>query len=302
MIAFIFTIVLVVSITSGFSFELAPENQDLVNNVPAESGVSAHNLTATDMKLISAADFSWIRVNVWDNPGGVTTMAAAYHVNVLSIVENYNRLADGNLNYDAWNSTVRSSVSTYLGQVQAWEILNEPLLHLPQGYYVYFPAVDYFNMQKYAYEIIKSSDPGVKVIGFGGIRVIDGQIQNVTWVQDLVNMGALNYCDAVSVHFYSSSTNAMATQMNFKNALENLKSILENKEIWITETGQPSDMNQVAYINAVYPMFATNGINYIFWYEWRDWVPDHGKHFGLLHSDFSERPSYEALKEINMDT
>lgn len=270
----------------------------VVKNV--EYGVSVHNLTSKDVQLVSDAKFGWIRVDDYQL-GNVISLTQGKHINILGIIHDFNDFTNGKINFNLWNYTVLNLVSKYGESVQAWEILNEPLVSLPDGHDVNFPATEYFTMLRDAYTIIKSIDPNSIVLGFGGVRVLDGNIQNISWVADLISMGALNYCDAISLHFYSGSSIASVIGVEYGSALLQLGLLFANKSLWVTETGQPADMKQSNYINVVYPLFNSFGIDHVFWYELRDSASDQGKQFGLLESNYTQRDSYLLLKQMDSE-
>lgn len=296
-IAQIFAAIACVAIVIALFPSDTPDREQSIQNIEMKYGVSVHNLTVTDLRLISDANFTWIRADDYQFPV-VMNLPDISSFNILGIIHGEKMVQYGQVNYSAWNKTISNLLSLYGDRVQAWEILNEPLIEFPSGNYSSFPQYIYYNMLDYAYSAIKSAEPNSTVLGFGGIRIINGNIENLTWIQDLIDEGALNLCDAVSVHIYSSSSNAQLTGFNYNNALEKLRAMIGDKQAWITETGQPSDMNQVAYIKSVYPVFASNGINYVFWYEFRDFIPDQGKSFGLFEKDFTPRDSFNALKDM----
>ncbi|AKA48381.1 hypothetical protein IX51_03935 [uncultured archaeon] len=291
--ALLIIFILVILISSELSSNSEPPN---ISKVEAISGVSVHNLTAKDVVMISDANFTWVRLDTWPTFGKSVSMASSAGIKVLGIIE-MNVTSPKQL--DKWNSTVEKYATNYDGNVSAWEILNEPRVSIPSGKENNFKASLYYKMVKSAYEIIKSVNSSMKVIAFGGIRILDNNILDQAWVEALVSMGILHYCDAVSIHLYSTISNAQITELSYRSAISHLKRIVGNEAMWVTETGMPYDLDPVAYINAVYPMLSSFGIQHIFWYEFRDWVPDFDHSFGLLKSDYTPRPAYFTFKGMD---
>lgn len=268
---------------------------DQLASIPMDYGVSVHNLTAKDLQMIEGTNFTWIRADYYQL-SEFAGFLPNYNLNVLGIIDGGINIKGGRLDYNYWNATVSSIIHNYGSSVQAWEILNEPLSQYPHTSGINLSASDYFALLRYAYNIIKYSDPGSVILGFGGIQVIDNVVLNISWVEDLVSSGALSYCDAVSVHLYSGTSDSSLTASNYNVALNRIEGIIGDKQIWITETGQPVGMGQVQYIKAVYPLLSSFGIYNVFWYEFRDWIPEDGKYFGLLQNDYSPRDSYIAFR------
>lgn len=259
-------------------------------------GVSAHNVTSKDVSMIKASNFSWVRVNLWTSSDIPIRILSSNGLNVLGIIGN----ATMNLtDINQWRNEINDLTKRYDGIINAWEILNEPTVSFPIGSKSNLSPKQYFELSKSAYEIVKTNDPNAVVIGFGGIRVLDQNILDYSWVSGLVSLGILKYCDAVSAHLYSTTTNPLMISINFRAALSDLIQLVQGKDIWVTETGQPSDMNPTSFIGVVYPLLSELGIRHVFWYEFRDWVDDFGHHFGLLEKNFTPRPSYYYMKKMN---
>lgn len=291
--ATIVSIIVILIIVFADSSSLLIEDKQNLNIVP---GVSVHNITNRDVSLISESNFTWIRVDTWPSFGRSVTMAASGGLKVLGILEM--EITD-KAQLEAWNKTVRYYANTFRDNVSAWEVLNEPMVSFPYGTYRYFDPQLYFEMVKSAYNIIKKTNPSTPVIAFGGIRILDNAIMDYNWIQSLVSMGILSYCDAASIHIYATTHNSILTSMNYRYAISEIQNILGSEPLWVTETGTPYNKNPVEYINSVYPILQSMGISHIFWYEFRDWVPDYGQRFGLLQSDYTPRDAYYLFKLIN---
>ncbi len=154
-----------------------------------------------------------------------------------------------NWSLNDWNASVYNALSEY-PEVNAWEIWNEPLVPNFASGYENSSALDYYEMIKSAYAIIKSREPNSTIVCFGGAQLFpisvvryEYQLYSKVW-----QYGASRYCDAISVHYYSQPYYNMSQQAEYGmtlgqelnltlNAYENLT----GKPIWVTETGYASN-------------------------------------------------------------
>ena len=148
-----------------------------------------------------------------------------------------------------WNASVSNAIAAY-PEIRTWEIWNQPLDEEFASGYENGSALDYFNMIRNAYAIIKSSEPNATIVCFGGAEVypiqsvqIEYQFYSQVW-----SYGASRYCDAISLHAYtalyydfSQNVSGQATLEQEYNFTLNLYENLTGKPIWITETGIPSN-------------------------------------------------------------
>ncbi|QYY36699.1 hypothetical protein [Ruficoccus sp. ZRK36] len=100
---------------------------------------------------------------------------------------------------EAWRNYVRTIVVHYQDEIREWEIWNEPdhiFFNLsPQEQRS--KAEVYVELVKVAYEEIKSIDPNIKIIA--------GAATTSQFLQEIIEFGVLDYCDALSMHFYGAS-------------------------------------------------------------------------------------------------
>jgi hypothetical protein len=88
-------------------------------------------------------------------------------------------------------------------QVRLYEVWNEwdISIGLPQKYRKGGSAEDYVKLLKAVYPRIKAADPGVTVMAgactSGGVKK--------GWLEETVKLGALDFCDAISIHSYNYS-------------------------------------------------------------------------------------------------
>ncbi len=105
----------------------------------------------------------------------------------------------------AWGKYIYETVKRYK-EVKYWEIYNE-VNFSPPGLPATFSGTpeDYFELLKIAYAEAKRANPACTVLisGFSADVNVEMPIQ-------LINMGALNYCDIFNVHGYSGVPGAAA--------------------------------------------------------------------------------------------
>lgn len=128
---------------------------------------------------------------------------------------------------NSWKNYVDAVTKRYKGLIQAYEITNEPNICITgKAYSAYLiPAAD----------IIRRNSPGALVIGGGVTTDYNGKSEQ--FLREMTESGAIQRCDALSFHPYSSP------QENSKNsAVEALAVLREKTEkvkpgfpVWCTE-------------------------------------------------------------------
>jgi hypothetical protein len=132
----------------------------------------------------------------------------------------------------AWEEYVQTVVSRYKDRVKYWEVWNEP--NLP------FSAEQYLNLLKVAYTAAKSIDPKCKIIAPASLFE---QGFKRKFFKKVLELGAANYCDIFSIHFYLRPKNAPPekTKPTLQRAVAIYKKMISDyagsKELWDTESG-----------------------------------------------------------------
>lgn len=150
-----------------------------------------------------------------------------------------NESINGYVDYASW------VVNRYKGKVKVYEIWNEWNKGTGMANKGVVPSEKfYFELVKKTYKKIKSIDPSAKVI-MGGMSTI--KKSDITWFNNLVNLGVLNYTDGISVHNYNYHF-PDKNDRNIDYIIDSIK-IFENNimikygkkyDIYITEIGYPS--------------------------------------------------------------
>jgi hypothetical protein len=209
----------------------------------------------------------------------------------------------------------------YAGQVDAWEVWNEP----NHRYYWYWDTqdpADYVPLLKASYTAIKAADPSTKVL-IGGLAFND-----YPWLEGAYaaepNLG--NYFDVVSLHPYTYTAPPEAIERNgdgrmtkesFPAYREVRKTLVDHgdsdKPIWLTEIGwskcsKPpqwcldSEATVADYLTRAYRLIEQDPYVQVgLWYMLRNswWAHDADtweEQLGLMRTDFSPKPSYFAFR------
>jgi len=235
------------------------------------NGVMCHELSAAQAATLADNGVNWASDDVDFNQSAsnwniVYFLAQQNHLQVLGILDQLTMNFNYSFSITDWENAVRETVTKYGSGISAWEIWNEPCFS--SNYFGVFngTAAQYVELMSTAYPIIKSAYPNATVLGLGGLPLYTSTegpsnstliqyLSDYTWVsysenftQTVVNLGGMNYCDAIALHAYPYGKYAAkyagnAYAISLKNYTETT-----GKDVWITETGQYSEpYNDVAY-------------------------------------------------------
>ena len=172
-----------------------------------------------------------------------------------------------------WYSTDTSGWSAYVKKqvqatpdVPAWEITNEPEMTWWGGP---IPAATYMGMLREAHAIIKAANSDARLVG----PAVGANAEGVAYLKSLIDMGLLEYVDAISVHYYVFHQNLQLAEVK--------RIVAGRKPIWITETGwttadqEGGEEAQRTYIRSHYDrnsgiLGADPAVEVIFNYELND--------------------------------
>ncbi|WP_373232765.1 hypothetical protein [Cohnella sp.] len=214
--------------------------------------------------------------------------------------------------HTAYANYVKAMMGKFGSQLKAGEIWNE--FNLP-----YFggngPAASradvYFNLLKKSYEASKSVQPELNVVG-GATAGIPYE-----WLQDVFELGGLNYMDSLSVHpyRYPQTPEGLLEEINTLNQFVRDHNNGETIPLWFSEIGWPTHLNptgvdentQAAYLIRAYVLSIAAGVEKIFWYNLMDTGTDklYNEHnFGVIHNtgdalgSYTPKPAYVALATL----
>lgn len=168
----------------------------------------------------------------------------------------------------------------------------------------------YVKMQKAAYTKIKEAAPDAVVYGLGGVTNVANFSE---WIGNCFKEGALDYCDAISIHPYEFYVNP--EESGSINNINEVKTLLEkynepDKEILASEFGWGSDtvgeIAQAQYTVRYYAM-AGNLLDKITWYEAQDtadshkfgWIREADETVSAPYEPFSAKPIALAMSNYN---
>lgn len=204
-------------------------------------------------------------------------------------------------------------IKRYKNKVKYWEVWNEPDARTywrPQDM-----LVRYTSLLKDVYQAAKIEDPSCKIL-MGGLA----EAYKIEWIY---KNGGRDYFDIVNVHVLNSPLRP-APVKTAQSAITQVKKIMarcedSKKKIWVTEMGcpgvpkkstvkqwwngkNPDEQQQAEWVKLVYTDFIKDEqVDKVFWAFFRDTEAHFGSgvdYFGLISSDFSEKPSYQALTAI----
>ncbi len=197
-----------------------------------------------------------------------------------------------------WSNYVYTMVSRYRGVVRYWECWNEFNGAFAKG----GKTADYVQLLQGAYRAAKQADPDCRV-GISCASV------DIAFFEQVIAGGAGDCFDFICIHPYESFNSLVqdgrvTAFLNIRRMVEemlNAHRLPADKEIWITECGDPAKSSDVSdeqlqaeSLVKLYTLSFAQGIDKVFWFEGKG--PDYQDgNFGLLRRDWSKRPSYHAL-------
>ena len=201
----------------------------------------------------------------------------------------------------------------YAGKVEAYEVWNEE--NIDRFWSTGASPGAYVSLLKPAYSAIKSGDPNAKVV-FGGVSMSDYR-----FIEGAYAAGAKGYFDVMSVHPYSCygpevvrrGADNRITYDSFAGYREVHASMAANgdsKPIWFTEFGWSTTSESCGVSEATQADYLTKALRYVeqdpyvqvaLWYNFRNNYWNHDQdtlegRYGLMRTDFSQKPAYGALK------
>jgi hypothetical protein len=193
---------------------------------------------------------------------------------------------------------VEQVVRRYQGQIDAYEIWNEP-----NGIFWKGPREDFFTLTRAAAAKIREVDPSAAIVGGALWRVPR------SFIQGLFTSGAMENVDVISCHPYAlSPRRAIQVYDRFARLVTELGF---SGDIWVTEVGYPtrgwyptkvSPNNYPAHIVKTLAGLAVRGSRISFWYELFDrYNPgqeisklNSENYFGIAYPDYSYKKGAEA--------
>jgi hypothetical protein len=198
--------------------------------------------------------------------------------------------------------------------VRLYEIWNEwdISIGMPPQYRQGGSAADYVKLLQAVYPRIKAANPGATVMAgactSGGVRK--------GWLEETVQLGALDSCDAISIHSYNYSDKfpqrgpeACSAWMT---AVQQMLRKYKGRDVpfYVTEMGWPTHVGRngtdpelsASYLARLYLLARTSpSFQGLWWYDFQDdgWKPEYNEdNFGLVRPDLTPKPAYHVLRDI----
>lgn len=282
--------------------------------VPA---ILAHEITESQAQILSVNHFTVeadVNFDPTSNWTAIYNLAKKYNIPLIGKIDHVT-MTD-NFTLQDWNQTVQTAVHNYSDTTKIWEIWNEPTNPMNWKGYFNGSASTYTNMLKAAYQIIHISQPDATVIAFGGLHIYSSidpywydtwTMRGLQFASNVTTLSGMDYCDAVGLHAYPWGLNYSRLVENlFINSLNSYRQITNNKDVWITETGQTSDQygrnqtDKASYLNQSFTLFGSLGVKGYVWYELND---DNGRvaaegSFGLFNANGAATPALDTYLNL----
>ncbi len=207
-------------------------------------------------------------------------------------------------------------VVEYFGSdVRRYEVWNEwdIGIGLPEPYRRGGSPEDYVRLLRAVYPRIKAVDPEITVLA--GASTSGGVKRG--WLEEILQRGALDFCDAISIHSYNynepfpqRSPETCAAWMTEVQAM--IRSYNDGRDVpfYVTEMGWPNHDGRggtcpqlsASYLARLY-LLARQSPSFrgIWWYDFQDdgWDAEYNEHnFGLVRPDLTPKPGYHVLADI----
>ena len=219
---------------------------------------------------------------------------------------------------NAWASFVRYMVTTYAGRINQWIIWNEP--DIPAGMLgsTWAGTVqEYYDLVKDAAEVAKSIDPNEQIIVAGTTYWVDITRNQPLFIDRFAAAAADDptaaannyYFDAVDLHVYSRASDVRTIAQIYR---QTLQSHGIDKPLWLSEsnvapyddpaTPRTADLmhdtmaEQANFVIEAFAYGLSAGVQRLSIYRMADDPNDQSGPWGLLHSDGTPRPAFQAFQ------
>jgi hypothetical protein len=202
-------------------------------------------------------------------------------------------------NIQFWQDYVAGMVGRYQSDIKYWEVWNEFNGSFAENG---TPAM-YAELVREASLAAKRVDPTAKI----GLSVANFDVR---FIDAAIKAGAGGHFDYVCVHPYEILERLSDKgEPVFLSMATTLRTMLKANHqpddipLWISEIGAPApirpadvlDKVQAAQLAKAYLLAVASGFKRVFWFEARGPSYGNGTDLGLIRSDMTPRPSYDAL-------
>ena len=200
--------------------------------------------------------------------------------------------------------------------VRLYEIWNEwdIGIGLPKKYNKGGSPEDYIKLLKAVYPRIKAIEPDAIVIAGG---CTSGAVKR-GWFEKIIQLGALDYSDAVSIHSYNYGAKFPERSPETCSAwMTDVQKMLRkyNKgkgvPFYVTEMGWPTHIGKrsttpelsASYLARLYLLARTSpSFRGLWWYDFQDdgWEAEYNENnFGIVRPDLTPKPHYYVMTDIS---
>ncbi|UCD51194.1 MAG: cellulase family glycosylhydrolase [Phycisphaerales bacterium] len=200
--------------------------------------------------------------------------------------------------------------------VRLYEVWNEwdIGIGLPERHRKGGSPADYVKLLKAVYPRIKAAYPDAIVMAGGSTS---GGVKR-GWLEGIVKLGALDHCDAISIHSYNYNDKfpqrgpeACSAWMTDVQAMLARYNDGADVPFYVTEMGWPTHVTKggtdpelsASYLARLYLLARTSpAFKGLWWYDFQDdgWNPKYNEdNFGLVRPDLTPKPAYHVLADIS---
>ena len=272
-------------------------------------------------------DIAWIQIEGtqgspnWSNIDRIVAAAEERNLKMLGIITtmaDWAREEDGDWRYgpttavewDRFAAFAAAVATRYQGKFVAYEIWNEA--NLDQFWAPTPNPTHYAELFKKTSTAIRAVDTETPILttGTGGAGSAP-DIASTTFVTALYDEGCSPYLDGVAVHPYVNIDGTPLPNGEMQRAIEISNLMVDrgdgDKLLWGTEVGAPTDgsapvmseQEQAAFVVDAYEIWRNEIPNAgpLFWYTLVDTGgTDREGYFGLIRTDGTDKPAFEALQ------
>lgn len=204
---------------------------------------------------------------------------------------------------------MHKTVEHFKGRIKYWEIWNEP--NLASFWRPEPNASEYVEILKACFINAREADPKSRIL-MCGLALSRYDRIDFEYLEEIYKSGGADYFDIINIHPYSgpNAVELMWSETVLKFRALNNKYKVDEKPVWVTETGNPihvdylaDEMAQAACVVKTYAMMAEEtDISRIFWYDLRNdgiRAIEREDNFGLVRKDFTLKAAYQSYKFMN---
>ncbi len=190
-----------------------------------------------------------------------------------------------------------------------WEIWNEP-----NGPWFWLPlpnVADYIEMLHQTNRAIRTIDENAVILHAGldpAGKEIDPGLSFSGFLESMYAKGAKDCFDVVNIHpYFFSDTNPTGLNKTHLNPVKETMAKYgdSGKPLWITEFGYvtgpegwTSEKRQVQFLKEAYGELSNGSFQALFWFALGDGDNPASEYFGLMRSDRSKKPAYDAYRSL----